>query len=78
MIIAFLLPVGNAWSNGQNDRKIIFSVDFDDQTVTPTLGSNKSPVEKGLISFKPGVMGDRKSTRLNSSHTDISRMPSSA
>ena len=23
-------------------------------------------------------MGDRKSTRLNSSHTDISRMPSSA
>ena len=25
-----------------------------------------------------GVEGDRKSTRLNSSHTDISRMPSSA
>ena len=25
-----------------------------------------------------GVYGDRKSTRLNSSHTDISRMPSSA
>ena len=25
-----------------------------------------------------GVWGDRKSTRLNSSHTDISRMPSSA
>mgnify|MGYP003343809796 CR=1 FL=1 len=24
------------------------------------------------------VLGDRKSTRLNSSHTDISRMPSSA
>ena len=24
------------------------------------------------------IMGDRKSTRLNSSHTDISRMPSSA
>ena len=24
------------------------------------------------------VVGDRKSTRLNSSHTDISRMPSSA
>ena len=24
------------------------------------------------------VMADRKSTRLNSSHTDISRMPSSA
>ena len=25
-----------------------------------------------------GSYGDRKSTRLNSSHTDISRMPSSA
>ena len=25
-----------------------------------------------------GVQGDRKSTRLNSSHTDSSRMPSSA
>ena len=29
------------------------------------------------VSFKE-VFGDRKSTRLNSSHTDISRMPSSA
>ena len=26
----------------------------------------------------PGPLADRKSTRLNSSHTDISRMPSSA
>ena len=26
----------------------------------------------------PGVEGDRKSTRLNSSHKDTSRMPSSA
>ena len=28
--------------------------------------------------FHDEVAGDRKSTRLNSSHTDISRMPSSA
>ena len=28
--------------------------------------------------YLPGVILDRKSTRLNSSHTDISRMPSSA
>ena len=28
--------------------------------------------------FKKYKSGDRKSTRLNSSHTDISRMPSSA
>ena len=36
----------------------------------------------GIISYteglRAGVGADRKSTRLNSSHTDISRMPSSA
>ena len=33
----------------------------------------------GLLEFNiPKDFGDRKSTRLNSSHTDISRMPSSA
>ena len=34
-----------------------------------------------LVTFFAGMgagLGDRKSTRLNSSHTDISRMPSSA
>ena len=30
------------------------------------------------IAVRPSADGDRKSTRLNSSHTDISRMPSSA
>ena len=33
----------------------------------------------GFVANQPLVLaGDRKSTRLNSSHTDISRMPSSA
>ena len=32
----------------------------------------------GEIKLRQGAAGDRKSTRLNSSHTDISRMPSSA
>ena len=32
--------------------------------------------QAGLLEGVP--LGDRKSTRLNSSHTDISRMPSSA
>ena len=36
----------------------------------------------GLVMFAFGVImfliGDRKSTRLNSSHSDLSRMPSSA
>ena len=31
-----------------------------------------------MQTMMPAILGDRKSTRLNSSHTDISRMPSSA
>ena len=42
----------------------------------------KRPVPVKEIKKNPGVLvevfRDRKSTRLNSSHTDISRMPSSA
>ena len=50
----------------------------------------KVVVDKGELSYTAevrvdaklaamsGKAGDRKSTRLNSSHTDISRMPSSA
>ena len=34
--------------------------------------------KKERIDFLQRNMRDRKSTRLNSSHTDISRMPSSA
>ena len=34
--------------------------------------------EPGAEADVSGMMRDRKSTRLNSSHTDISRMPSSA
>ena len=44
------------------------------------------PVTPGAATYALGLnyadhnkeLGDRKSTRLNSSHTDISRMPSSA
>ena len=42
--------------------------------VRPGLQMDGGDVQ--LKSVKSGV--DRKSTRLNSSHTDISRMPSSA
>ena len=31
-----------------------------------------------IFKFLAGIAGDRKSTRLNSSHTTVSRMPSSA
>ena len=35
-------------------------------------------VHRVVSLLKRWILGDRKSTRLNSSHTDISRMPSSA
>ena len=43
------------------------------------LGKAVTPTEISSIVRPPGsTKEDRKSTRLNSSHTDISRMPSSA
>ena len=52
----------------------------------PTAGMGLLSHGKGGLLEKPvlrsaipaGLIADRKSTRLNSSHTDISRMPSSA
>ena len=43
-----------------------------DQKRHPTLA------DRSIVGSGAQVLGDRKSTRLNSSHTDISRMPSSA
>ena len=45
-----------------------------------TIGVISSPVDHPKIRQFEQLLsaGDRKSTRLNSSHTDISRMPSSA
>ena len=41
-------------------------------------GKSVSSIAKVFDTNRPKVERDRKSTRLNSSHTDISRMPSSA
>ena len=41
-------------------------------------GDHAKNGDSGLQIRRLDVYGDRKSTRLNSSHTDISRMPSSA
>ena len=41
-------------------------------------GEVKKPETINYRTFKPERDGDRKSTRLNSSHTMTSRMPSSA
>ena len=46
-----------------------------------TIAEAEALIEKGTVSFVvtiPSDLGDRKSTRLNSSHIPISRMPSSA
>ena len=56
------------------------SLDISDiANVTPntTLEASRG-TNSTLTAFIRGVGQDRKSTRLNSSHTDISRMPSSA
>ena len=47
-----------------------------DAAVVKILAAVKERGDDAVISFTKQL--DRKSTRLNSSHTDISRMPSSA
>ena len=42
------------------------------------IDSRGNPTVEADVVLASGARGDRKSTRLNSSHTDISRMPSSA
>ena len=71
---------------GQNGRSVAFLsyrkqwIGIDGAPETSTL-SFHTPAKRnialgGLVYYDK--RGDRKSTRLNSSHTDISRMPSSA
>ena len=49
-----------------------FKIEFD-------VLKSKADIARELnLDFECEVFSDRKSTRLNSSHTDISRMPSSA
>ena len=48
------------------------------QQLKRDYGLDKSIPEQYLIYLKTTASGDRKSTRLNSSHSQQSRMPSSA
>ena len=57
--------------------------DGETTSVLPETAEQKAkqvpdPVTYHILCVLPNVDEDRKSTRLNSSHTDISRMPSSA
>ena len=56
---------------------------FDDIAIVPSRRTRDPDDiditwELGLYQFKLPLLADRKSTRLNSSHLKLSRMPSSA
>ena len=73
------------WDTGRQDKNLELVIK--EQTITPchTLefgaGTGTDAIwlaQKGFKVTALDISPDRKSTRLNSSHTDISRMPSSA
>ena len=49
-----------------------------EQLVLLCIDTAKEMLKEYKVIVPFGIRRDRKSTRLNSSHTDISRMPSSA
>ena len=53
------------------DAQSVFALDVANGAQTGNIASSAGGASAALVQ-------DRKSTRLNSSHTDISRMPSSA
>ena len=55
-----------------------FNTNIDPAQVNAKIADPTGPVQQFIRSQQDNVFKDRKSTRLNSSHTDISRMPSSA
>ena len=63
-------------------KEILFNIDARDQlkkgidTLANAVKVTLGPKGRNVIIEKK--FGDRKSTRLNSSHTTVSRMPSSA
>ena len=68
---------GDFWSRAWDDLKLIGSKgDIAFQTGDRFIDAKFFP--NGEINVAENLLLDRKSTRLNSSHTDISRMPSSA
>ena len=66
-------------STMQKDMKMKSHEDYEmkDGKLMHCTGDKSTPVTSN-ITLKNGMMIDRKSTRLNSSHLKLSRMPSSA
>ena len=65
-IFGDLVPYGKVWRTGANAAT---TITFGDEVM---IGGTK------IAAGKYGLLTDRKSTRLNSSHSTLSRMPSSA
>ena len=62
------------------DPKILTALRQTPLLVIGSTGRNGGAITEALeaIGVRPRVLVDRKSTRLNSSHSSVSRMPSSA
>ena len=59
-------------------RRLTFRTREDAIYVTIPPGTTLKEIKNAIEELRPRLRVDRKSTRLNSSHTDSSRMPSSA
>ena len=60
-----------------NERKIRYKIELR-KVKTPETGTRQKMWADRFYTLRNRIIQDRKSTRLNSSHTDITRMPSSA
>ena len=69
--------IDNGCGMNQEIRRKMFEPFFSTKPKGRGKGFGLSSV-CGIVKKNNGYILDRKSTRLNSSHTDISRMPSSA
>ena len=66
------------WQSGGEEAVTIRGVATKAATTTPTVYSYYADREALLAALRALAFQDRKSTRLNSSHKTVSRMPSSA
>ena len=72
-----LQKYGSTYGEVQKDGYRNTYVAFE-QVMTDNMSYNLGVVLMNLARYAEKVQPDRKSTRLNSSHTTVSRMPSSA
>ena len=69
---------GGGYSVGYDPYDLYDLGEFDQKGTVPTKYGNVKEYMDAIATLKQHNIRDRKSTRLNSSHPSISRMPSSA